>query len=246
MMTNLAIAQLEIPFLISRYKLNDSLGSQVAIDDISGLNLFIAKEPLKGLPSISGGDQSTCSAGYQTSTGPNNHWESQINVWSLVNGVSVEAIVCAESNHNAFVIFLSPSQFNLQVKEGGKVSWGVNVEKVENTLSTSSNTVLKGWPQHVVATYDLIAKTQNIYVDGSLVVSAPLSGQISIPTPTLQNVFMLFPSGAKQNIQAMAQDIAIYSGALSASRVKQHFEAFRQILTDPGHVRIFGQIGVES
>jgi hypothetical protein len=45
---------------------------------------------------------------------------------------------------------------------------------------------------------------------------------------------------------AAAQDVAIYGAPLSAARIKQHFQAFRQILSDPGHVRVYPQIGVYS
>lgn len=43
---------------------------------------------------------------------------------------------------------------------------------------------------------------------------------------------------------AAAQYLAVYKGAMSPSRVQQHFKAFRQILSDPGRVRKYPQIGV--
>lgn len=46
--------------------------------------------------------------------------------------------------------------------------------------------------------------------------------------------------------QAAAQNIAVYGASLSAYRIQQHFQAFRQILLDPGHVRVYPQIGVYS
>jgi hypothetical protein len=46
--------------------------------------------------------------------------------------------------------------------------------------------------------------------------------------------------------QSVAQDVALYYAPLSANRVLQHFQAFRQILLDPGHVRVYPQILVQS
>ena len=53
-------------------------------------------------------------------------------------------------------------------------------------------------------------------------------------------------SSTVASTQATAQDIAIYGAPLSARQIKRHFEAFRQILPDPGHVRQFSPIGVTT
>jgi len=71
----------------------------------------------------------------------------------------------------------------------------------------------------------------------SLVGTALVAGaQVEICAPLSQSL----------SCQAICQDLALYSAPLSLSRVTQHFQAFRQILSDPGHVKQYAQIGIAS
>lgn len=233
-MTTLSEAQVEVPSIISRFKMSDAPTSQVAYDDAGGLALTIVGVPTRGLPGMGRGDAAAfCSAG---SVG--NLWSATLTPWVLTGGLSVEAITCAEPSARAFSVIKATGQFKLNV-EGENVAWTVKTA-AEHTITA---TALKGFPQHVVAVYDIVAGLQMIYVDGVLVASAALTGAIN--TSLSEAVTLLAPTTGSAT-QAVGQDIAIYGGPLSAARIKQHFVAFRQILSDPGHVRRAAGIGVNS
>lgn len=234
-MTTLSESQVEIPSIITRFKMSDAATSQVAYDDVGGLAITIVGTPTRELPGMSRGDAAAfCSAG---SVG--NLWSANLTSWVLAGGLSVEAIVCAEPNGNGFSVIKAPGQFKLNV-EAGNVVWSVNTS-TENTLTKTS--VLKGFPQHIVGVYDIVAGMQRIYVDGVLVASTAITGAIAA---TLTGPGALLAPVSAAVTQAVGQNIAVYGAALSAARVKQHFDNFRQVLSDPGHVRISAGIGVGS
>jgi hypothetical protein len=90
----------------------------------------------------------------------------------------------------------------------------------------------------------------------SFITAIPSSTSITINAFPLANgsgeaitvgmpVTIAFPTTVAATLAA-AQDVAIYGAPLSTVRIKQHFQAFRQILSDPGHVRVYPQIGVYS
>lgn len=233
-MNTLAQLQLEHSFILTRLKMADSAASQIAADDVGGLSFPIVGAPERQLPSIVSGDLSASSCGLGTM----NFWEAILSAWILTGGLAVE-VVCVRDGHGGNInIFIAPGQFELKANNE-EISWTVHTT-ANHTLTVAK--VLYGWPQHVVCNYDIVAGIQSIYVDGALVASQTLSGAIN--NALIGNVVLL--KGETTNSQAPGQDIAIYGAPLSEKQIKRHFQAFRQILPDPGHVRQFAQIGVNT
>ena len=303
-MITVADVQNEVPSLISRWRLNDAVGSAMVVDDIGGINLLTVGTPVLSLPSMVKDDVIDTSV-----LGGVGNYFSAVGVapYAISHGLTLEGLSAPDPNGNSFSLSSIPGQAQLQLN-GLNVVFNIWIGTTLHTLTATG--ALTGWPQHIVGTYDLVSQLQSIYLDNQLVASQALSGApgtavaigttgttstasktiTAIPTtagmqiggvisgavlPTNSFITAIpsstsitinaFPntSGAGKAITvgmpvsiaspttvastlAAAQDVAIYGAPLSAQRVRQHFQAFRQILTDPGHVRVYPQIGVYS
>lgn len=304
-MTFVADIQNEIPSLLSRWRMSDAVGAAYAADDVGGIDLAVIGAPILSLPSFTKGD-----AIYSSALGSVGNYFSAVGItaYSAINGIALEGVSVPDPNGNAFNLISLPGQAQLQLS-GLSVVFNVWIGATLHALTASS--VLGGWPQHIVGTYDAVAGTQAIFVDGQSVASQALSGSVgtqialnttattstssdvitAVPIPTAEmqiggvvtgaaitadTVITVIPSSSSLQLsenptisgtseaitigvpitiakpisasvtQAAAQNVAIYGAPLSKTRIAQLFQAFRQILADPGHVRVFPQIGVLS
>ena len=123
------------------------------------------------------------------------------------------------------------------------------------TTSTASKTIT-AIPTTTGMQLGGVVTAFGIVPNNSFITAIPSSTSITINAFPLANgsgeaitigmpVSIAFPTTVAATLAA-AQDVAIYGAPLSTMRIKQHFQAFRQILTDPGHVRVYPQIGVYS
>lgn len=232
-------AQVEIPYLNSRWLLDEPAGHSYVYDDFGGLVLPTTGSPVLGSPSMIRGDSFTSAVGGYTSQ--INDFSAAISGFTFASGVTIEGVTTAALS-GSFYLFNAPGQAQLEISSGGSVSFGVYaVGPTLHTLTASS--VLLGPPQLVQGTYDSVANIQAIYVDGVEVASQALT--ITVNEDTTGNTQLLQPASNVATV-AQGQDVAIYDGALPPNRITEHFAAFMQQWLDPGHVMTYPYIAVAA
>jgi hypothetical protein len=230
-------AQVELSYLVARWLLDDASGPGVA-DDVGGILLLQSGSPTLGVQGLCRGDRLTCALGGYTAQA--NYFSAPVTAFILSSGASIEAVTALDPNGQTFSLLSVPGQAQLVVANQD-LQWTVWIGATAHLLAASS--VLVGYPQHVVGAYDPVAQVQAIYVDGALAASQTLSGAVG--TPATGATAILEPSGTSA-CAALGQDVALYDGALSASRVAHHFRAFAQVWAEPGRVPTFPRIGVRQ
>lgn len=229
-------SQLEVPYLVSRWLLGEPSSLGYVYDDVGGIVLLPTGSPTLGLPSMVGADTLTSAMGGYTAQ---QNYFSTAASFSLTAGVTVEGVTVQEYVHgSSFYLFNAPGQAQVQVS-GAAVNFSV-WSPTQNMLLTVTN-VLTGPPQLVTCTYDPVALLQTIYVDGVQVAQQSASGPVA--SSTTGAVQLLAPV-ANVATTALGQDIAVYNGALSPSRVTQNFAALMQQWQDPGHVYTYPYVSV--
>jgi hypothetical protein len=227
--------QLEHPYVLSRWLLSEPAGSSLVFDDVGGVILLRSGSPTLGEPTLCKGDVSTCCrGGYSTQQ---DYLQATVTAFALTAGVSLEGVTARDPNGVSFSLVDAPGQAQILVA-GADVQFSVWTTS-QSMLTASS--VMSGWPQHVVGTYDPVAQLQELYVDGALVAKQMLVGAVA--AATTGNTVLLQPTSSSSCV-ALGQDVAVYGGALQPSRVAQHFAAFAQVWPDPGHVVSYTPIGV--
>lgn len=230
-------AQVEVPYIDSRWLLGESAGTTYVFDDVGGIYLQAIGSPTLGQPPLVRGDQYTSAMGGYTAQA--NGFGAAVTGFSLLSGATVEGVTCQElKNGTSFYLLNAPGQAQLQVTGSG-ISFSVWTA-AQHTLTASN--VLTGPPQIIQGTYDPTGQVQAIYVDGVQVASQVLSG--SLAATTTGNVQILTAVSASATI-ALGQDVAIYGGALPQSRITQHFHAFAQQWQDPAHSFTYPYISVK-
>jgi hypothetical protein len=145
-------------------------------------------------------------------------------------------------------------QLVIQAVIGGNVGTSVAINTT-GTTSTVSKTIT-AIPTTTGMQLGGVVTAFGVVPSNSFITAIPSSTSITINAFPLANgsgeaitvgmpVTIAFPTTVAATLAA-AQDVAIYGAPLSTVRIKQHFQAFRQILSDPGHVRVYPQIGVYS
>jgi hypothetical protein len=231
-------AQLEVPYLESRWMLGEPSTFNYVFDDVGGIVLPAVGSPTLGLPPLVQDDPFTSARGGYTAQ--LDGFQASVAGFAFGSGVTVEGVTVQELIHGtSFYLFNAPGQAQLEVIGSG-IAWSMWTG-AQHTLTAAS--VLTGPPQIIQGTYDPTAQVQAIYVDGVLVASQVLSGTVA--ASTTGNTQLLVAAAASNTI-ALGQDIAVYNGALSQGRITQHFSAFMQIWSDPGHAQFYPYIAVKN
>ncbi len=137
-----------------------------------------------------------------------------------INAVSLEAWIkpAAIPTAGSFTSIISKSgNYSLQFN-GPQLEFLIYIGGVKKRLQALSGAVVTGNTYHVVGTYDGV--TQKLYVNGSLIVSKPLTG--SIGTSTTNLLIGSWDSGSEV-FKGIIDEVAIYNTALSSTQVQQHF-----------------------
>lgn len=169
-----------------------------------------------------------------------NYWSIALGAAALIgkDGFTIEAITSAEPNGKTFALVKLASVFEVLV-EGSSIKFVVkDTTPKTNTLTAAS--VLSGRPQLVQCVWrgKLAGEgSMGIWVNGVQVGSLSLGSFKSSVTSSAENMVVCEPASAALT-EAVIQDLAIYEKSLTPARLLQHFNAFNQTLSDPGHVRI--------
>lgn len=121
----------------------------------------------------------------------------------------------------------SGNWYGFEHKNGDTFRFSVDddVTKTEVGISDASTRVFDGNWHHIAAVRDVAAKTLFFYIDGELVETAQdLTGPIICPGENL-TIGCLTSYKGETRYTGMLDELTIYRGALSASKVKEHYEA---------------------
>jgi hypothetical protein len=144
------------------------------------------------------------------------------NSLDLTTGLTIEAWIkpslLPAAGQFASVVTKAESysiQFN-----GPRLELTVMQNGVRQRLQAPAGAVVSGQTYHVVGTYD--GTTQRLYLNGAQVASAPLTGAATV-TPSTLDIGSWDGSGEK--FSGVVDEVALYSQALSATRVSSHYSA---------------------
>lgn len=115
-------------------------------------------------------------------------------------------------------IITKAESYSLQFN-GPRLEFTIIQAGVRKRLQAASGAIAVGGTYHVVGTYD--GTTQRLYIDGSLAVSAALTGAISSTT----NILTIGSWGSGEYFRGTLDEAAVYGSVLSASRVSAHYNA---------------------
>lgn len=133
-------------------------------------------------------------------------------------GLTTQEVTTCTTDSTSFTVSAIPTTYGMQI--GGTVT-GPNIpaSTVINSIPSTSSLVLNNKPT-----------------------STGTGKAITVQMP----IQIAAAAADATSAVAAAQDIAVYSQGIAVGRITQHFKAFRQILSDPNHVRVYPQIGVYS
>jgi hypothetical protein len=204
---------------VSYWRLGETSGTTAA--DVRGANAgTYTNGPTLGAASLLGQDTADKAVSFDGS----NDYVSIPNSSSLgpTSAVSLEAWInpaalpasgrfaSVVTKAEAYSIQFNASQLEFTIIQNG----------VRRRLQAPLGTVATGHVYHVVGTYD--GTTQRLYVNGSQVTSASLTGAIS---STSSGVTIGSWGGTSDFYQGTIDEVAIYSSVLSAAQVSAHYAA---------------------
>ncbi len=136
--------------------------------------------------------------------------------------VSVEAWIkpnALPTTGNFASVASKAEAYSLQFN-GPKLEFTIMQSKVRRRLQAPAGAIAVGQAYHVLGTYD--GTTQRLYVNGTEVASAPLAGAI---TANSQGLNIASWNSGSEPFNGTIDDVAVYTGALSAAQAKTHYEA---------------------
>jgi hypothetical protein len=136
--------------------------------------------------------------------------------------VSVEAWIkpgALPTTGNFASVASKPESYSIQFN-GPRLEFTIMQSKVRRRLQAPAGAIAVGQAYHVLGTYD--GTTQRLYVNGTEVASAPLTGAITTNTNALDIGSW---SEGTEDLNGTIDDVAVYTSALSAARVNAHYEA---------------------
>jgi hypothetical protein len=113
-------------------------------------------------------------------------------------------------------VITKPEAYSIQFN-GPRLEFTVIQSGTRRRLQAPSGAVVAGSAYHVVATFDGV--TQRLYLNGSLVASAALSGAASVTTTALH---LGSWDGGAEFFNGVLDDVAVYSKTLTAAQVANH------------------------
>ncbi len=136
-------------------------------------------------------------------------------------GVSVEAWIkpsaIAASGFSS--VASKAESYSLQFNSG-KMEFTIIQSGTRRRLQAPAGAVAVGGTYHVVGTYD--GTTQRLYINGSLAASAALTGAISSNSNAL---YIGSWNGSSEFFRGTIDEVAVYSTALTATQVTNHWAA---------------------
>ena len=133
--------------------------------------------------------------------------EAWINPSSLPAAGSFASIITKNNSYSL--------QFN-----GPRLEFTIMQSTVRKRCQAPVGAIVTGQKYHIVGTYD--GANQNLYINGALAVTCPLTGAISSTTNT---VYIASWNGSVEFFKGAIDEVAVYNTALTPAKVKEHYDA---------------------
>ncbi len=204
---------------VSYWRLGETSGSVAA--DEKGLNPGSYKNgALLGQASLLPADSANRSVRFDGSNDYVNVPSSSS--LSPASKVSVEAWIkpnALPTTGNFASVASKPESYSIQFN-GPRLEFTIMQSKARRRLQAPAGAIAVGQAYHVLGTYDGI--TQRLYVNGTEVASAPLTGAITTNSNALDIASW---SEGTEPFNGTIDDVALYASALPAARASAHYEA---------------------
>jgi hypothetical protein len=198
---------------ISYWRLDETGGTIAGDQTVANPGTFVGSLGL-GQPGLLSSDPTNTAFGYDGATSDVRIGQS--GSLDLTSGITVEAWVKPTSLPAAGVsrsIFAKPGSYALQLV-GPTVAFTVVELGARIPLSAPAGTIGPGGTYHVVGTFD--GTTQRLYVNGTQVASAALSGTADL---ALGGVHIGSWDGSSEFFAGTIDEVALYGKALTAAQV---------------------------
>lgn len=222
------------PYLIGFWRLADASGSNDAADwgnhyDLTGV---FEGSPARG-PALIQADSTAAS--YVFGNVGKSVLVPDTSVLRMTGDLSIEAWVSPYSSQTAAIAGKTNAAGTVAAPyylgvSSGKLTLSLGNGTTQATLTTPNALPLA--PTHVAATSFRGALA--LYVNGALVQSGSLGAQ-AVADGGEGVYFGAVTSSGESPFNGLIAEVALYSGALSARRVKRHFIIGQQVLSDPAH-----------
>ncbi|HEX7244240.1 MAG TPA: LamG-like jellyroll fold domain-containing protein [Solirubrobacterales bacterium] len=203
------------PSRVSLWRL-DERSSTTAADSTGAASGVYVNGPTLGAPAIDSGKVGTAVA----FDGLDDYVEvAPRPALDLSSALTVEAWCKANAYEGSVV--QRYGAYELRPQPNGNLIWRLWIGGTARSLTAGIGTVSTGQTHHLVGTYD--GATMRLYLDGVQVASQPMSGPVEHdPSEAL---YIGANAHAKDYFGGVIDDVSIYSTALSAGEVFEHFRS---------------------
>lgn len=204
---------------VSWWRLGDQSGSP-AIDQQSANAGIYGGTVTYGEPSLIGGDTGNKAAAFNGVNGTVRVADS--NSLDLRSAITLEAWIKPTSipaSGNFASILTKAESYTLQFN-GPRLEFTVIQSGTRRRVQAPAGAIVAGGSYHVVGTYD--GANQRLYVNGTQVATAALTGAASVTSNPLQ---LASWDGTLEFFRGTLDEVAVYGTTLSASQVRTHFDA---------------------
>jgi hypothetical protein len=193
----------------------DETGGTTAADATGNAPGAYLNGPALGVPRLS-------SSGFGTAVsfdGVNDQVEiAPANPLNVSEEVSIEAW-CKAYEFNGSVA-QRYGAYELRPQPNGNLIWRIWIDGAAQSLTAGAGKVSTGQAHHIAGTYD--GERMDLYLDGARVATQAMSGPIAQGTG--YPLYIGRNANANTYFGGTIDDVAIYSGALSAATVLDHFQ----------------------
>lgn len=222
------------PFLVAYWRLNDLSGTRAL--DWSGkydINGIYDGAPENGPPLI-GCDLSAGSKLFGT-TGKNVEIplaeplniekDISIETWIVSYELEQTSIILGRLNQTGIPLYTFAEPYSLEIFKGAPIfslGNGTNQKFITSPIKISVGT-----PTHIIVT--CFRKNMKIFIDGNEVISGAL-GEQEVKSSPGNTIFIGALGNNTKRFNGMIGEVALYNGALSANKAKEHYAIGKQIL----------------
>jgi hypothetical protein len=204
---------------VSWWRLGDQSGSP-AVDQQSANAGAYGGTVTYGEPSLIGGDTGNKATAFNGANGTVRVPDA--GSLDLTSAITLEAWIKPSSipaSGDFASILTKAESYTLQFN-GPRLEFTVMQSGTRRRVQAPAGAVVAGSSYHVVGTYDGV--NQRLYVNGTQVATAALTGGATVTANPLQ---LASWDGTMEFFRGTLDEVAVYGTALSATRVRAHFDA---------------------
>jgi hypothetical protein len=212
---------------VSYWRLDETSGTIAGDQTVANPGTY-AGSPTLGATGLVPGEPTDTAVGFNGSSSCVR--VGQAGTLNLTSALSLEAWIKPTSlpaTGSSASILTKPESYALQL-DGPLLELTVIESGLRMRLQAPAGTIAAGGSYYLVGTFD--GTTQRLYVNGTQVASASLSGSADV---SMGGLYLASWDGAKEFFSGTIDDAAVYAKALSASQVAAHYAAAKPPMAPP-------------